>query len=187
MAPCWTTTGWRQHYFLPEEDTLEKMLDQAHHCENGLLIPWNPMALSERQPRSWKSPEYSALTKEDGLRWRHFVPSGKWPRVRGRRRSKTEVEDMGCMQPPPGLCEVPQAQFLVLRLSHHGLCNLFICSPKREPVPQSHAQNHPLKRMVIASELLASKSSPQMSVLDGAAFSPDSWMFSEPVCAPHPG
>lgn len=57
------------HYWLkaalfpPEEDTLEKMLDQAHHRENSLLIPGNPMALSEREPRSWKSPEYSALTK----------------------------------------------------------------------------------------------------------------------------
>ena len=94
---------------------------------------------------------------------------------------------MGCTQSSPGLCEVPQAQFLILRLSHHGLCNLFICSPKRELIPQSHVQNHPLKRVVIASELLASKSSPQISVLDGAAFSPDSSMFSEAVCAPRPG
>ena len=43
------------------------------------------------------------------------------------------------------------------------------------------------KRVVIASELLASKSSPQMSALDGAAFPPDSWVFPEPVCAPCPG
>lgn len=76
MAPCWTATGWRQHYFLPEENVLEKILDQVHLRKNGLLIPGNPMALSERQPRSWKSPEYSAQTKEDGLRWSTLSPGG---------------------------------------------------------------------------------------------------------------
>ena len=55
---------------------LEKILDQVHLCENGLLIPGNPMALSEREPRSWKSPEYSALTKEDGHGWSTLRPVG---------------------------------------------------------------------------------------------------------------
>ena len=76
---------------------------------------------------------------------------------------------MGCMQPPPGLCEVPQAQFLVLRLSHHGLCNLFRITwypmtlthhsfldhcllPQRETRRMSTTWTNILVRTLVASE-----------------------------------